>query len=750
MNVDGNHTEQSELSHKEALPTGPIENCGQDRLKRQGFAEKLATAIARRQRRESFVVGLQGPWGSGKSSIKNMMIEALGASDCPPLIVDFAPWQLRDADALFSAFFNEISIAIGKNDGSNDDLKERFQLYGNRLALGSTTLKALGLIGGLAGVPLSNLVEKAGEKLGDAAKVASQGADAVEIKSLKELKDELKESLRNLASPLLVIIDDIDRLEVEEMMLIFQLVKANADFPNFTYLLLFQRDVVEAAIIDKIGDAGKSYLEKIIQLPIDIPKISESQLHKLFREEFEEICTSWQIPTTAEQLNELDSLWRCGLNGMLLYPRDVLRLLSSLEFTAALMQGDGEWEVNVADFCALEAMRILEPTVYHQLPLLQPLLTRPKPTLSSASWREAITSQQSTQHERSNDLYDQIMGSLQNNLSIRRRESARSLLAFVFPQAKWAFLDEKVTEFQRSEDRVISGPRACIPRCFRRYFALSIPDDEISETEIKAIINQIGDAEALKTTLQKHSQSIKLWTLLDEIHDRIKEIPSEYYISLLKALIDLGDEKSLEIESLGLPAQIKSRHIVNSMFMLYQKVEKRGRLLTEAIQESSGLLWPAIWITKEQNENSKNDQRVDKWVTDEQCAELVKMLTQRIKDAALNGHLTFWGNEINFLADFWSRSDLESLKQWLNNKISDEIGLRWFITHFHVKEYIINDPPIVQNIIFHQELFNWLDNVETIKERVENLDTFNWDEYDKIAVEEFVKHAEHFLTTKEK
>ena len=54
--------------------------------------------------------------------------------------------------------------------------------------------------------------------------------------------------------------------------MVFQLVKANAEFPNVVFLLLFQRDLVE----DKLNDGkqtGRDYLEKIIQVPFDIPKI---------------------------------------------------------------------------------------------------------------------------------------------------------------------------------------------------------------------------------------------------------------------------------------------------------------------------------------------------------------------------------------------------------------------------------------------------------------------------------------------
>ena len=67
-------------------------------------------------------------------------------------------------------------------------------------------------------------------------------------KNLQERKAEVAELLRQLKSPILVVIDDLDRLTADEVKLVFQLIKANADFPNLVYLTLFQRDIVEMSL----------------------------------------------------------------------------------------------------------------------------------------------------------------------------------------------------------------------------------------------------------------------------------------------------------------------------------------------------------------------------------------------------------------------------------------------------------------------------------------------------------------------
>lgn len=74
--------------------------------------------------------------------------------------------------------------------------------------------------------------------------------------------------------------DDLDRLTTTELRMIFQLIKANTDFPNVIFLLLFQKDIVENKLTDST-QAGENYLEKIIQIPFTIPQIQLKQVHEV-------------------------------------------------------------------------------------------------------------------------------------------------------------------------------------------------------------------------------------------------------------------------------------------------------------------------------------------------------------------------------------------------------------------------------------------------------------------------------------
>ena len=246
----------------------------EDGLDRREFAVTIADSIAKRFKRPSYVIGLLGAWGCGKTSLKNMILDRLNQlpGNERPIIVEFNPWQFRNADALFGMFFEQIAVEVGKN---HEATATQLRAYSRTLILGGSvaaTIFAAAATGGaatpLAALALGQFLKSAGEATEQAAKQKDEA-----LGDLQEQKKRLSQMMKELQRPVLVVIDDIDRLYAEEIALIFQLVKANADFPNFTYLLLYDQDIVAKSLESKvIAGNGREYLEKIVQFPIDIPQ----------------------------------------------------------------------------------------------------------------------------------------------------------------------------------------------------------------------------------------------------------------------------------------------------------------------------------------------------------------------------------------------------------------------------------------------------------------------------------------------
>lgn len=118
----------------------PIRSKSEDLLGRSAFAESLAGVVKGWTGNDSLVIALYGPWGIGKSSIKNMVLEHLrrGGPD-GSTIVEFNPWQWAAQDQLAEAFFRDISLALGKKDKSKEakKLTDTFSAYAAFLKVGT-------------------------------------------------------------------------------------------------------------------------------------------------------------------------------------------------------------------------------------------------------------------------------------------------------------------------------------------------------------------------------------------------------------------------------------------------------------------------------------------------------------------------------------------------------------------------------------------------------------------------------------
>ena len=79
----------------------PIREPSEDRLGRAPLAESLARQIQRADASEGLVVGVLGPWGSGKTSFVNLVRHYLTSARVP--VRDFNPWLFSGTENLVQA-----------------------------------------------------------------------------------------------------------------------------------------------------------------------------------------------------------------------------------------------------------------------------------------------------------------------------------------------------------------------------------------------------------------------------------------------------------------------------------------------------------------------------------------------------------------------------------------------------------------------------------------------------------------------
>jgi len=207
-------------------------------------------------------VGVVGPWGSGKTSIVNMIRQSLEVEPAIA-IVEFNPWIFSGTDELVESFFRELSAQMRLKEPKIAAIAETVDTYGDLLSPAS----ALPVVGAWL----------------DRVRGSAKALKVFQEKrkgSIAQQRDMLAKELAGLLRPIVVVIDDIDRLESSEIRDIFKLVRLTASFPNVVYLLAFDRARVEDALLQS-GFDGRAYLEKIMQLGVDLPIVLSATAPRL-------------------------------------------------------------------------------------------------------------------------------------------------------------------------------------------------------------------------------------------------------------------------------------------------------------------------------------------------------------------------------------------------------------------------------------------------------------------------------------
>ncbi len=328
----------------------PIRDEGDDALGRATAAQSFARQVLALDASEGVVVGVLGPWGSGKTSFINLARKTLSAE---ATVLDFNPWMFSGAEQLVGSFFAELSAQLKLRPGLKQ-LGEDLADYGEAFA-------------GLGWLPVVGPWIERGRGVSRlVARLLRRRREGVAGR-----RDKLTRALDKLSEPIVVVIDDVDRLSTAEIRDVFKLVRLTASFPNVIYLLAFDRERVERAL-EEDGVPGRDYLEKILQVAIDLPTVPHEVLSRQVFSALDDVIGE------APKVRELDQgAWpdvfmeiiRPQIRNM----RDVRRFAAGARGTIHSV-GD---QIALADLLALEAVRIFLPDVFTRFEGAVDALTTP-------------------------------------------------------------------------------------------------------------------------------------------------------------------------------------------------------------------------------------------------------------------------------------------------------------------------------------------------------------------------------------
>lgn len=663
----------------------PILLENEDLLNRAGFSKNLANAITGWHGKDSLVIALHGDWGSGKSSIKNMALSHLKTLNKKPTIIEFSPWEWAAQEKINSAFFEEISKSIGKKDSgkASQETAKIFRKYGRYLNTGesllsgvSSSIPTLLLILSITGAGLGVFgswldkdwisttmltiiaVYSACMKWGsDLFKSISSNFDekAKDLeKTLSEIRDELKNDLQKRETSILIVMDDLDRLTSNELKMVFQLIKANSEFPNVVFLLLFQRDIVEEKLTDR-KQSGRDYLEKIIQVPFDIPKISKTEIHDLLFNKLNRIFKKNEYSEKMFDSHRWGNVFHSGVSAYFDNLRSVYRYISTLSFHFSLLNGRTAFEVNPVDLIAIECIRLFEPEVYKGISNSKDLFTGGVYGYSRGD---------------DNREYAEKINSILDKASDSKKQIIRELVIELFPTIE-KFLKnhsygEGFTDIWLKEMRICHGSN------FDKYFQFSVPKGELSHSDLQEILSLTSQSEKFSSFILSLKDRGLVKNALNQFESFTDEIPLENGHQYIKGLLDIADQ--LDDEPNGMLTFSTHDNATRLVFWFLKRTvdkDERGDILLKCFKESEGLSIVQYILQSDENRRNKSDPET--LLSDTKFTELKDEFVKRLDSLSENSPEKLINSaHILTLLYRWKRwGDESKVRDWLQEQTSN-------------------------------------------------------------------------------
>lgn len=487
----------------------PIITESEDLLDRKTFAKQLAGSILSYDQSNSFNIALYGEWGSGKTSVINMVEESLLnltlEQEDKPIIIRFNPWLFSDQTQLTIQFFKQLSSAFIKSS--------RIKTIGQAMdALGAAFefTSVIPTIGAASGT-ISKLIQGVGKKL----------ADQTSSPDIQKIKDDIVKKLKKEKVKTIIIIDDVDRLSNQEIRSVFQLIKSIADFPNTVYLLAFDYDIVTGALGEVQNTDGSKYLEKIIQVPFHLPKLNQNQLMGLFFSKLDNILVD--ISEDEFDNNRWSMIFHSGIKPFFNTIRDVIRFINTFSLKYSFLKD----EVDVIDLIGITVIQVFESNLFTLISLNKDTFCGSFSSYYSSSDKEI-------------KVFKELYESITDKLSENSKEPILEMLSLIFPKVNTS-MKNGWSQYTYNGYASIRSGNIYNKDFFDRYFSLSL-DESISLKQAHFIIFTAPKEKVIKLLLDldEKKQINLFFSYLDSVMVNAKKTDkdSERITILLKEILE--------------------------------------------------------------------------------------------------------------------------------------------------------------------------------------------------------------------
>ena len=247
-------------------------------------------------------IGVYGDWGSGKSSLMKMVKKSLD-TDKNTLTVEFNGWLFEGYEDAKTALCGTILDEMHKHEKRFSKAKKKIKALLDKVDGGKLLSKGVkygldflltGGIGSITELTLTGLVSAVKQKAGDMSEdeikkvVDALKVDDTKRAEIKNFRKTFKEVFEECKGERLVVfIDELDRCTPDTVLDIFEAIRLFLYVPGTTFIIGADERLVSYAVKTKYKDIpghdidiSKEYLEKLVQYPVKIPQLNESEVRQ--------------------------------------------------------------------------------------------------------------------------------------------------------------------------------------------------------------------------------------------------------------------------------------------------------------------------------------------------------------------------------------------------------------------------------------------------------------------------------------
>lgn len=628
----------------------PIEYSEQDLLGRTTFSKQLGEAIYKYDGKDGLVLGVFGKWGTGKTSILNMVVNEIDLlsenEDNRPIIVNFSPWNYTDKDNLISLFFRVL-----KNRLDMDKDEEKRKKIGKALADYSDALDALSLVP-MVGSGLAAILKTIAK---------AQGAELSKDVDIDTTKESLELVLSDTNQKIIVIIDDIDRLTNTQIRDIFQLVKQVGNFPNIIYVLSMDRDVVCRALESVHNIDGAEYLEKIVQIPFEIPALLKLRLREIFLKKLEDT-----VNTINDNLKIDKSYWsevfaNC-IEPYIKTLRDVNRVINTFQFRYKILYEETAFE----DMVALTTIEVLEPQLYQWIGRHKDLLC----STYSHSFSALLRNKSNYRKE----IVDEL-----EKIGIKT-DTGIKFLTTLFPVFADDIHEHKVGY---TSSNIRETMRVAQEERFDSYFMFDLKEIPVSRNVINDCINKMRVEDLIATITQINDEG-NIEYFIDELRTLVETIPYERLGLLSSVILNKLYTFSNNSGFLSLSAYNKAEFLAFDIMNRINDESERYSLIKSVVEntnkEQLGTI--AYFINRIELSHGRlagKEEHIEKQLINlPHLIDIESRYISKINEITLS-EVIIDIREFNIALYLWDCLDKDRAQTYLKNILKDDINVLKFI-----------------------------------------------------------------------